>query len=288
MNYLKKKKNILTVLKGSLYNVKMLSAFLLDIKKIFSDNSIFNLFFLFLKNCFLNKNFLREHISLYINLQNISKIYFDKIITGLITKSSFILKKHKLHLTYRRYLNEFLVILDGRKESKIYSLFFFKLLFGYLKSYFSVNFLSLVLLPRSVNRTFSYSFFRAYLNLSKGRLSVYVLRYTWLKFFLSKNIVKLCDNKLLINYNINLLSFSLFDIFNYYDYILNKLALYTRSRSSLNEMFYILKKSCFLTMRLKLKYYGKFFTYKLFNEFFSFSGLILKKTELKKYITYKY
>lgn len=285
---LKKKKDILMILKGTLYKDHNFSEFLLKIKNFFFGIGVFKIFFWFLKDCLCNKQILREHFSLYQNLINISQLSLDKFMSGLSNNLTLLSSQYNLDFTYRRYLYDFLIILHGKKKQKMYALFFFKMIFSYLNLYFRSNFFSLtmVFLLSLPFLTFKYSFF--YYIIKNNTLVSYLPRYHWLRFFFYNNFLKLGDKKLLINYNVNLLSFSLFDIFNYYDYILNRLSLYVTSRNSLNEITYILKKSCFLTMRLKLKYYNKFLTYKLFNDLFSFNYLVLKKTSLKKYMTYKY
>jgi hypothetical protein len=113
----------------------------------------------------------------------------------------------------------------------------------------------------------------------KNEIKIYIEEI--LKFYVYKHIIIIKNNKIKIKAYIYLIQKNLIDIFNYYSNISLQIYYYYYYyyNNDIVNLLYILKKACFLTMRLKLLKNNKILTYRKFNILFNF--IIMKKTKKK-------
>lgn len=276
------------VIKGNLslninYNLLLKRLNLIIFDKNFIKFLQINLIKFFNNNIILEKN-----KKLYFLLYNFYYMFFDFFINynNIISDLNILPTFENIYLFNILNLQEF----DNFYYFRFYNNFYFffkniinfkKLSYNILKVlnfYFFKKLYSLRCINLNLEGILINGFFFKRLNLTiKKSIPIYF-------FFnlLSKlNIIFFNKVFLKISYNINLLFLNVEDIYFYYYHIYFIIYLYYYKffdSIELKKIYYILRKSCFLTLNLKLKKFNNYLTLKKFNKkfFFNFSFLDLK------------
>ena len=116
---------------------------------------------------------------------------------------------------------------------------------------------------------------KGYLLTIKNNLIKFTIPFFFiLKLFERLGFIQFMKSKIIIQSNTNLVKYKINYIYNYYYkiyiYLFNYYYFFFNNKL-LNKLFYILRKSCFLTLNLKLKGLNNFFSLKYFNENFFFN-----------------